>query len=184
MSKVFIEESTLTAIGDAIRSKYNTSNLYNPTNMPAAIRAIQTGGEIQSATVTTGYNSTLGLYNRIWVGSYIGRAEDNWIVFFSACRTKTGTWERYAYAPFLNPNSVLKLTTSSVNSNGIELLYDITTGGGTSTYPSSNEVFSPLDQPRVDRVDDDTLGRYISLYDMTTGDGWYVGASAVLLYVG
>lgn len=184
MSQVFINESTLTAIGDAIRSKYNTSRLFNTTDMAAAIRAIKTGGELQSATITTGYDSDFSLYNRIWVGSYIGRAEDNWIVFFSACRTKTGTWERYAYAPFINPNSVLKLSTASVNSNGIELLYDTTTGGGTSTYPSSNEVFSPLSQPVVDRVDDDILGRYISLYDMTTGDGWYVGASAVLLYVG
>ena len=46
MSKVFIEESTLTAIGDAIRSKTGKTELLNPTNMPAEISSIQSGSGI------------------------------------------------------------------------------------------------------------------------------------------
>ena len=46
MSKVFIEESTLTAIGDAIRGKTGKTELLNPTNMPAEISSIQSGSGI------------------------------------------------------------------------------------------------------------------------------------------
>ena len=44
MAKVFIEESTLTAIGDAIRSKTSTTAKLSPTAMPAKIESIETGG--------------------------------------------------------------------------------------------------------------------------------------------
>ena len=42
--KVAINESTLTAIGDAIREKTETTDLIAPGSMPAAIRSITTGG--------------------------------------------------------------------------------------------------------------------------------------------
>lgn len=44
MSKVFIEETSLSAIGDAIRSKTGTSDLMNPAQMAEAITGITTGG--------------------------------------------------------------------------------------------------------------------------------------------
>lgn len=44
MSRVFINDSTLTAIADAIRQKNGTSNKLLPSEMAAAIRAIITGG--------------------------------------------------------------------------------------------------------------------------------------------
>lgn len=44
MAKVFIEESTLTAIGDAIRGKEGTSELIPTTSMASRITAIPTGG--------------------------------------------------------------------------------------------------------------------------------------------
>ena len=44
MSKVFIEETTLSAIGDAIREKGGTTTLIAPLDMATAIRAIETGG--------------------------------------------------------------------------------------------------------------------------------------------
>lgn len=44
MAKVFIEESTLTGIGDAIRAKEGTSELIPTTSMASRIMAIQTGG--------------------------------------------------------------------------------------------------------------------------------------------
>lgn len=43
MAKVFIEETTLTAIGDAIRSKTGKTGLIDPLNMGAEIEAIETG---------------------------------------------------------------------------------------------------------------------------------------------
>lgn len=44
MAKVFIEETTLTAIGDAIRAKEGTSDLIPVTDMSTRISAIETGG--------------------------------------------------------------------------------------------------------------------------------------------
>ena len=44
MAKVFIEESTLTNIGDAIRNKTGKSELLSPASMATEIENIQTGG--------------------------------------------------------------------------------------------------------------------------------------------
>ena len=44
MSKVFIEESTLTAIGNAIRDKTGGTELIAPLDMPTEINGISTGG--------------------------------------------------------------------------------------------------------------------------------------------
>ena len=44
MSKVFIEESTLTSIGDAIRSKTGETGLIAPLDMATAISNLATGG--------------------------------------------------------------------------------------------------------------------------------------------
>ena len=53
MAKVFIEESTLTNIGDAIRNKTGKSELLSPASMATEIEAVQTGGgEIEPIVIT------------------------------------------------------------------------------------------------------------------------------------
>jgi hypothetical protein len=44
MSKIFIEDTTLVAIGDAIREKTGSSDKLSPLDMPSAIGGITTGG--------------------------------------------------------------------------------------------------------------------------------------------
>ena len=44
MAKCFIEDATLTAIGDAIRAKTGGTDLMLPSAMPAAIEGIISGG--------------------------------------------------------------------------------------------------------------------------------------------
>lgn len=44
MAKVYLEDSTLTAIGSAIRDKAGTSNLLLPSEMASAITNLPTGG--------------------------------------------------------------------------------------------------------------------------------------------
>ena len=44
MSKVLVNETSLTAIGNAIRNKNGKSDKYKPSEMAAAIGAIVTGG--------------------------------------------------------------------------------------------------------------------------------------------
>lgn len=55
MSKIFIEESTLTAIGDAIRGKEGTTELVPVTDMATRITAIQSGSDpvIESLEITS-----------------------------------------------------------------------------------------------------------------------------------
>lgn len=48
MSKVFIEDTTLTSIANAIREKDKTENLYKPSEMPAAIKAIKSQEELNA----------------------------------------------------------------------------------------------------------------------------------------
>ena len=55
MSKVFIEESTLTSIGDAIRSKTGETGLIAPLDMATAISNLATGGgELEYIRLTRG----------------------------------------------------------------------------------------------------------------------------------
>lgn len=44
MANVYLQDSTLTSIAEAIRGKNGTTNTYKPSEMPAAITAIETGG--------------------------------------------------------------------------------------------------------------------------------------------
>ena len=44
MGKVMVNESSLTAIGEAIRGKNGTTNTYKPSEMAAAISSIPAGG--------------------------------------------------------------------------------------------------------------------------------------------
>lgn len=50
MSKVFIEESTLTAIGDSIRNKTGKQALISPLNMPTEIESIKGGNIIKTVS--------------------------------------------------------------------------------------------------------------------------------------
>ena len=52
MAKIFIEESTLSAIGNSIRAKTGKTNMIPPLNMPAEIASIQTGDGSSSAHVS------------------------------------------------------------------------------------------------------------------------------------
>lgn len=51
MGKVFIEESTLTAIGDSIRAKTGNTDMISPLQMPTEIASIQSGGGATMKTV-------------------------------------------------------------------------------------------------------------------------------------
>ncbi len=56
MAKAFIEEDTLTAIGDAIRSKGNTTELLKPSEMAGAIRSMVIGEQVIPDEAFENYN--------------------------------------------------------------------------------------------------------------------------------
>lgn len=71
MSKVFIEESTLTAIGDAIRAKNGSSELIAPQDMDTAITNLPTG-DIVLPIPDEAFNNSIGgnaykFYKNTWL---------------------------------------------------------------------------------------------------------------------
>ena len=58
MSKVYLEDSTLTAIGNAIRGKTGESSLLLPSEMADAIASIESGGSDLSNIKYYVYNSS------------------------------------------------------------------------------------------------------------------------------
>jgi hypothetical protein len=58
MSKVFIEESTLTAIGDAIREKNGTTDMIAPLDMATVITNLPSGGGGNLALKTASWYNT------------------------------------------------------------------------------------------------------------------------------
>ena len=69
MAKIFIEESTLSAIGNSIRAKTGRANMIPPLNMPAEIASIQTDGG-GSSTPISANDVTFYDYDGTVVASY------------------------------------------------------------------------------------------------------------------
>ena len=69
MAKIFIEESTLSAIGNSIRAKTGKTNMIPPLSMPTEIESIQTGDGGSSAPVSAN-NVTFYDYDGTIVASY------------------------------------------------------------------------------------------------------------------
>lgn len=63
MSKVFIEESTLTAIGDALREKNGTTDMIAPLDMATAITNLPSGGGGTMMWENVAEMTTNGKYN-------------------------------------------------------------------------------------------------------------------------
>ena len=69
MAKIFIEESTLSAIGNSIRVKTGKTNMIPPLNMPAEIISIQKGDSGSSSSVLSN-DATFYDYDGTVVASY------------------------------------------------------------------------------------------------------------------
>ena len=69
MAKIFIEESTLSNIGNSIRAKTGRANMIPPLNMPAEIASIQTDGG-SSSTPISANDVTFYDYDGTVVASY------------------------------------------------------------------------------------------------------------------
>ena len=74
MSEVLIQESTLSAIGDAIRSKTGSTNLMSPAEMVTAIDGIETGGGETINLMSLKRSSTMKSYGNTSSAVYGGSA--------------------------------------------------------------------------------------------------------------
>ena len=65
MAKLFIEDTTLSAIGDAIREKTGSSDLIAPLDMPTAIGSIEAGGGGEDITEIDWTNKSSGNFVKL-----------------------------------------------------------------------------------------------------------------------
>lgn len=89
MAKRVVEDSTMTAIGDAIRKKAGTTAKMLPLNMPSAILSIDSGVFTKVGSMECGYNkTTLNITAYSWYKNIT--AEDIYFVPQSFTVTATG----------------------------------------------------------------------------------------------
>ena len=70
MAKIFIEESTLSAIGDSIRAKTGKTDMIPPLNMPTEIASIQAGSGSGPSSPVSSNDVTFYDYNGTVIASY------------------------------------------------------------------------------------------------------------------
>ena len=106
MSQLLIQDSTMTAIADAIREKTGTSEMMSPSQMVNLIKSIEVAGvtRMVSGVITPTSNTTSGTLITHNLG-----AEPQAILFFALTRTNA----RNAIFAFFNP--------SKGNSNSISI---------------------------------------------------------------
>ena len=96
MSKVLVNETSLSGIANSIRAKNGTETTYKPSEMAAAIDAIQTGGDIPEEAFVLSESCEYMFYNGKWdwfinmYGNHITTENiKNAQFMFSGCETIT-----------------------------------------------------------------------------------------------
>lgn len=149
MSKVFIEESTLTSIGNAIREKNGTTDMIAPLDMATAITNIVSGGGTLKYDIAkfTSYGKSFTLN----VSSIVGTDDTKpFILVFGASGSNNSTLQyrqlivcyydgtKMNYEREVDFNSFITgIITNSYNVN----ITDITISGGVITFNFSNNVY-------------------------------------------
>lgn len=88
MAKVFIEESSLTAIGDAIRNKTGNSALMSPAAMVTAINGITTGGDLPEGSLVLTGNCAHAFASPFW----------DWYIYLDGVTTNNITNAAYMFS--------------------------------------------------------------------------------------
>lgn len=141
MAKLFIEDTSLTNIAKAIRSKANTTAKMTPAQMATAINQIPTGGgEVDWDAPTApdgGWTYDTSPYKAMWNGC---KAQDDkgicWYFDTSKCKTLTITVKTVPYKSSSTYNAEFKYRgyygyKTNLNSMG---------SGSSSMYPEWNKV--------------------------------------------
>ena len=106
MAKVFIEETTLTAIGDAIRGKTGKTELIDPANMSTEIASIEAGGG-------GGYEIPDEAFMITGDCSYLAQG-DVWYWFFDLYKNKIQTQDITNMSNMFRQDSMTTLTWRSL----------------------------------------------------------------------
>lgn len=129
MSNVLVNDTSLTAIANAIRSKLGVSTTYKPGQMASAIQSIPTGGGSGGLSVSklqytfTAYNNrTSGTMSfmrtryELYTGSGLGIFSSNITVGNSASETQMALFDDGVNDPYVVIHSSFKPTSITYNS--------------------------------------------------------------------
>lgn len=132
MAKMFINDSTLTAIADAIRAKTESTETMLPSEMAALIEGIETGGGITGKTESITSTQTLNLN--------VSLPTDQNFIFFAQNGTNT---DAYRLVIFMLDGTELctwmyfyNSGTNSWQSRLDAFTYDLSKGKITTTHPN------------------------------------------------
>ena len=121
MSKVFIEESTLTAIGNAIRDKTGGTELIAPLNMPTEINGISTGTTLPEEALNLTGDCSYKFANNGW----------NWFI--------------NTYGSQVTTNSITDCSNMFVGSRELTNIPFSINGKSDANYISCNGMFQDCD---------------------------------------
>ena len=164
MSKVLVNESSLTGIADAIRGKNGSTNTYKPSEMAAAITAISGGGgeptiEALSITANGTYTAPDGVdgYSPVTVNvPQDGGPPESAFVITGNCSYR---FARNGWNWFIN-NYGNKITTNNIsdpsymfyfNDNLTTIPFDLNLNG-TSYVPFSNMFYSCINLQAIGKI--------------------------------
>ncbi len=103
MANVLVQDSSLTAIADAIREKNQTTNTYKPAEMGEAIKAIETGGS-EGQIDTSWYTTTpSSVSDYLDLSPYADKREDIIAIIFTYYNSDT----KYKYVCTYFANNVV-----------------------------------------------------------------------------
>jgi len=156
MTTYFIQDTSLVSIGDAIRGKLGTTDVYSPAEMVTAIESIPTGGQIQASKDATptesaqtirpdaGYDGLgkveVGAISSTYIGSEIPRRTDSGNITLDGSTTS----KSYAAGYYANAHGAQHTTvdipnpTISVNSTGLITASGSWTAGFTTDTSYNN----------------------------------------------
>lgn len=149
MSKVLVNETSLSGIANSIRAKNGTTDTYKPSEMPAAIDAIQTGGTVEALDITANgtYTAPEGVdgYSPITVNvPQDGSPPESAFVFSSDCSSRfaNGGWDWFIeqYGDRITTDGITNAIQMFSNSK-IELIPFEINFNTTSAYSSTNNMF-------------------------------------------
>lgn len=120
MSKVLVNESSLTGIANAIRGKNGSTTTYKPSEMAAAITAIESGGggpEIPDSAFVLSGNMNYWDYNGKW-DKFITAYADKWSTSNMTDASYMFQWSSLDQVPFeINLGNTINFRGTFSNSN-------------------------------------------------------------------
>lgn len=166
MANVYLQDSTLTSIADAIRSKLQTTDTYRPGQMPAAIQSISGGGTSTTMTPIIGPRVQATSSSFPDIRSQMVGVGDRIIFYISSL----GTFSRSSgssfsfgikYLDIFKDNSVSRITSNDYISDRISISYSadsigvtFANGIGHCFFDTYNQTPTFLDS--TDILSDDT----------------------------